>query len=76
MLNEKSCTLNAEQLNTLANHASRDCTCALKICKGWESMPDARWPADQMQAAGTLRQELPEGQMELTFEEFHPKGTR
>ena len=39
-------------------------------------MPDARWPADQMQAAGTLRQELPEGHIELTFEEFHPNGTR
>ena len=39
-------------------------------------MPDARWPAAQMQAAGTLRQELAEGQMELTFQEFHPNGTR
>ncbi|MFM8918777.1 MAG: hypothetical protein ACKOEU_01920 [Limnohabitans sp.] len=68
--------LNAEQLKALAFHAQHHCTCALKICKGWESVPDARWPADQMQAAGTLRLELPEGQMELTFEEFHPNGTR
>ncbi|MFM7004641.1 MAG: hypothetical protein ACKOXN_12005, partial [Limnohabitans sp.] len=66
----------AEQLKALAAQTPNHCTCALKICKGWESVPDARWPADQMQAAGTLRQELPEGQMELTFEEFHPNGTR
>ncbi|MEO0029002.1 MAG: hypothetical protein RJB45_1043, partial [Pseudomonadota bacterium] len=48
----------------------------LKICKGWESVPDARWPAEQMKAVGTLRKELPEGQMDLTFEEYHPNGTR
>ena len=68
--------LTAEQFKALAVHAQHHCTCALKICKGWESVPDARWPATQMHAAGTLRQELPEGQMELTFEEFHPNGTR
>ena len=75
-LNQQPSTLSFEQLNTLAKQVSNRCTCALKICKGWESVPDARWPAAQMQAAGTLRQELAEGQMELTFEEFHPKGTR
>ena len=74
MSNEKP--LQAEQLKALAAQTPNHCTCALKICKGWESVPDARWPADQMQAAGTLRQELLEGQMELTFEEFHPNGTR
>ena len=68
--------LTPEQLKALAVHPPHHCTCALKICKGWESVPGARWPADQMQAAGTLRQELLEGQMELTFEEFHPNGTR
>jgi hypothetical protein len=29
-----------------------------------------------MQLAGSLRQPLAEGQSELTFEEFHPSGTR
>ena len=76
MSNERADNLSAEQLTTLAKQSTRNCTCALKICKGWESVPGARWPADQMQAAGTLRQELLEGQMELTFEEFHPNGTR
>jgi hypothetical protein len=76
MSNDQPHPLRAEQLKTLAAQAPHHCTCALKICKGWESVPDARWPAAQMQAAGTLRQELAEGQMEWTFEEFHPNGTR
>ncbi len=29
-----------------------------------------------MVKAGKLRPELPEGQFELSFEEFHPEGTR
>jgi hypothetical protein len=76
MLNQKPQILSAEQLKSLATQAPEQCECALKICKGWESVSEARWPADQMQVAGTLRQDLPEGQMELTFEEFHPHGTR
>lgn len=76
MYYEHSSPLNVEALKALAAQSPNACTCALKICKGWESTPDARWPADQMHAVGTLRQELPEGQMELTFEEFHPNGTR
>ena len=68
--------VSTEALKTLSQAKPAQCACALKHCQGWESVPDARWPAAQMQAAGTLRQELPEGQMELTFEEFHPNGTR
>lgn len=76
MSNKNLQLISAEELHAMATQMHDICTCALKICKGWESTPDARWPADQMRAVGTLRQELPEGQMELTFEEFHPNGTR
>ena len=55
---------------------SADCACVLKNCQGWESVSEDRWPANQMQAQGTLREDLPDGQMEPTFEEFHPQGTR
>jgi hypothetical protein len=68
--------LNAKALQNLNFHKPEQCTCALKHCKGWESVSDDRWPADQMQARGTLREEQPEGQTEPTFEEFHPQGTR
>jgi hypothetical protein len=68
--------LSSQELKAIANCNAMDCTCALKICQGWESVADDRWPADQMVQAGTLRAELPEGQFELSFEEFHPKGTR
>jgi len=68
--------LTADELKSLAKQSSEHCQCALKICKGWESVGDDRWPAAQMEKAGTLRPELPEGQFELSFEEFHPEGTR
>jgi hypothetical protein len=68
--------LTSNALKALAQQAKTPCQCALKICKGWESVGDDRWPAAQMERAGTLRPELPEGQFELSFEEFHPEGTR
>ena len=68
--------LNAGELQTLAQAKPAQCTCALKACRGWESVSDDRWPAAQMQAAGTLQPPLPDGLTELTFEEFHPDGTR
>jgi hypothetical protein len=68
--------MDAAQLRTVARGKPDQCTCALKACRGWESVSDDRWPVDQMQAVGTLRPALPEGQTELTFEEFHPEGTR
>lgn len=68
--------LSVQTLTIAASQAAQECQCALKICKGWESVPDARWPSEQMEVLGTLRKELPEGQMEMTFEEFHPEGTR
>ena len=68
--------LNANQLELIFVGHSADCTCILKNCQGWESVSNDRWPAHQMQAKGTLREDPPEGQMEPTFEEFHPDGTR
>lgn len=68
--------LGAAGLKQLANSSPDQCRCTLKACRGWESVSDDRWPAQQMQAAGTLRKPLPEGQAEWTFEEYHPKGTR
>jgi len=68
--------LDACALQTLARSRPEQCRCALKACLGWESVGEERWPAEQLQAAGTLRQQLPEGQTEATFEEYHPEGTR
>ena len=68
--------LDAQALRALARGQPGQCVCALKACLCWESVGDERWPAQQMRKAGTLRPELPEGQTELTFEEFHPRGTR
>ena len=76
MSNQHEHPLTSNALKALAQQAKTPCQCALKICKGWESVGDDRWPAAQMVKAGTLRPELPEGQLELTFEEFHPEGTR
>ena len=68
--------LDAPTLREMARNKPESCTCVLKACRGWESVSDDRWPAEQMRLAGTLRPTLPEGPIELTFEEFHPKGTR
>jgi hypothetical protein len=76
MSNQHEHPLTSNALKALAQQAKTPCHCALKICKGWESVGDDRWPAAQMERAGTLRPELPEGQFELSFEEFHPEGTR
>jgi len=68
--------LNARTLREIARSKPERCDCALKACRGWESVSDDRWPSDQMALVGTLRQPVPEGQTEPTFEEFHPNGTR
>lgn len=68
--------LDADALKRLAAAKTAQCGCTLKICQGWESVTDERWPRAQMRLQGTLRQPLPEGQTEATFEEFHPNGTR
>ena len=68
--------LNSTQLKALAKQSLNQCTCALKICKGWESVSDDRWPSKQLKLEGTLRRELADGESELSFKEFHPKGTR
>ena len=70
------CAMDATELRKVAHGKPGQCTCALKVCRGWESVSDDRWPADQMQPLGTLRPPLPDGQTELTFEEYHPSGTR
>ena len=48
------------------------CTCAVGLCAAWESVPDERWPKEQMTNIGTLRDsEI----YEPTFEQHHPDGT-
>ena len=65
---------NAESLKALmAQHNPQPCSCALGACKGWESFTEDRWPKDQMQALGTLRDP---DIYEPSPEEFHPQGTR
>ena len=68
--------LNSTQLKALAKQSLNQCTCALKICKGWESVSNDRWPSKQLKLEGTLRRDLAQGETELSFEEFHPNGTR
>lgn len=68
--------LNSNQLKALAIKPLDQCACSLKICKGWESVSDDRWPSKQRKLEGTLRRELADGESELSFEEFHPNGTR
>ncbi len=53
--------------------AASACTCALRPLAGWESFTEDRWPQEQMQLLGTLRDP---GIYEPTQEEFHPGGTR
>lgn len=69
-------TLDAAALKALACGRPEHCRCALKACQGWDSVLPSHWPAEHLQAVGTLRQPLAEGQTEPTFEEFHPGGTR
>ena len=71
-----SLPLNSSQLKALATKPVEQCSCPLKICKGWESVSNDRWPAKQLKIEGTLRRELADGESELSFEEFHPNGTR
>lgn len=68
--------ISAEALKTLSPTKPSECACALKHCRGWESVSDDRWPVVQMQRKGTLREALTEGQTEPSFQEFHPDGTR
>jgi len=68
--------LSATELQRWATQPSDRCTCSLKACRGWESVSNDRWPAQQLRVVGTLRRPLPEGQTEPTFEEYHPDGTR
>lgn len=68
--------LSATELQRWATQPPDRCTCSLKACRGWESVSNDRWPAQQLRVVGTLRRPLPEGQTEPTFEEYHPDGTR
>lgn len=68
--------LSADDLQHCAQSKPSACNCSLKACLGWESVSQDRWPAQQLQAVGTLRRPVPVGQTEPTFEEFHPHGTR
>jgi hypothetical protein len=66
---------NAQVLEDLlrSGPAPTTCSCSLGACAGWDSLSEARWPTQLMQAVGTLRD--PEVS-EPTFEEQHPQGTR
>lgn len=68
--------MTADELRRLARSRPEQCGCALKACQGWESVSDDRWPDRQMRAVGTLRPPPSDDPAELTFEEFHPNGTR
>lgn len=65
----------AAELRQLLSHAARPqaCRCSVGACPAWESLPEERWPAAQMEEMATLRD--PEIH-EPTFEERHPAGTR
>lgn len=76
MNNSTSATLNADDLRNVSRSKPGQCTCALKVCQGWDSVGDERWPVAQMQPVGTLRPPPSEEPVELTFEEYHPNGTR
>ncbi len=68
--------LNAKELKALSQRSPDPCVCVLKHCQGWESVSEDRWPTQHMSLQGTLRHPLPEGQTDVSFEEFHPNGTR
>ena len=76
MNDDQSPALSPVELKQLASHPTAPCSCTLKSCAGWESVSNDRWPAESMRQVGTLRQPLPDGETEPTFEEFHPHGTR
>jgi hypothetical protein len=76
MSDPKHLILDANQLKGVSQTSPTECQCALKNCAGWESVSEDRWPADQMQLKGTLREPLSDGQTEPSFAEFHPDGTR
>ena len=76
MENQDSDLVSADALKRLSQSKPTQCACALKHCQGWESVSDDRWPVAQMLRKGTLREALPDGQTEPSFEEFHPDGTR
>ena len=63
----------AQQLRDLcAASPAQDCTCPLKRCVGWDSLGGADWDAQRLPAVASLR----DPDLEPTFEEFHPCGTR
>ncbi len=65
--------LTDETLKTaLQATSSKACSCAVGVCAAWESVPDERFPKEQMTRIGTLRD--PEI-YEPTFEQHHPNGT-
>jgi hypothetical protein len=64
----------AQQLRDLcASSPSKDCTCPLKRCAGWDSLGGADWDPERLPAVATLRHDADQ---EPTFEEYHPSGTR
>jgi len=72
--------LSARTLRTLAAQAQTEqtpsCTCGMAACTGWESVAESRWPKTFMRPVGSLRDPEAAHGAELTFEEYHPQGTR
>ena len=72
--------LSARSLLALADQAhagySVDCACGMAACVGWESVAETHWPKECMQRVGTLHDPNAPHGVDLTFEEFHPDGTR
>ncbi len=66
--------LNAKSLATLSRLSQpKACTCAIGMCKGWESFTEDRWPKTHMLPVGTLRDA---DVYQPSTEEHHPNGTR
>jgi hypothetical protein len=76
MENSENAFISIDELKKISASRPTNCTCTLKACAGWESVNDDRWPSEQLSKAGTLREPVSESGSEITFEEYHPNGTR
>ena len=62
-----------DELCIVETLGSKECSCSLKRCEGWDTMNDSMWPRTQLLQIGTLRDSSID---EPTFEEFQPNGLR
>jgi hypothetical protein len=72
--------LSAHSLLALVQQVQTDqipgCVCGMAACVGWESVAESRWPKTLMRQVGSLRDPETAHGVDLTFEEYHPQGTR